>query len=84
MKLLLALFLVIAAPAFAQSKLVSVRFNGRIEQYWIQYVSEDGKYTKVSNANSGIHFFLETRFLNSITVAAHPPKEKQIRVRKRG
>jgi len=81
-KTLFFLFCLLALPASAQPRLVSVLFKGRVETYWLLYESPDGKYTKVSNASSGIDFFMETKYLNSITVATHGKSGRLGRIRK--
>lgn len=80
------LFLVLcfaAAPVFAQSELVAIVDNGRVEHYWVMYQSTDGRMTKIKSATSGIHFFVETAYLKSVTLAPKVPMSRTIRIRRR-
>ncbi|MBL9193728.1 MAG: hypothetical protein JNJ82_15345 [Opitutaceae bacterium] len=68
MKRLFLLFLLICGTASAQSDLVGILYKGRVEYYWVLYHSPNGRHTKISNYNSSIDFFIDTKYLNSIIV----------------
>ena len=62
----------------AQNELIAIAYNGRIEYYWVLYTSADGRHTKITNYHSAISFFVDTQYLNSITL--NRPTERRIRV----
>jgi hypothetical protein len=66
--LFLLVFLTASSLGQAQADLVGILFKGRVEYYWILYRSANGSVTKVSNVNSGIGFYIDTKYLASITV----------------
>jgi hypothetical protein len=81
MKILLFLVLLLATGlhrAEAQSDLIAISYKGRIEYYWVLYTSPDGRHTKITNYNSAISFYVDTGFLNSITISR--PQERLTRV----
>ncbi len=79
--LVLLLVLLLAAASHegrAQNELIAIAYNGRIEYYWVLYTSIDGRHTKITNYHSAISFFVDTKYLNSITL--NRPAERRIRV----
>lgn len=77
MKLLLFLYLLLVAgvqQTQAQSDLIAISYKGRIEYYWVLYTSPNGRHTKITNYNSAISFYVDTGFLNSITISRPPER----------
>lgn len=77
MKILLLLVLLLSAGvhrAQAQSDLIAITYKGRIEYYWVLYTSPDGRHTKITNCNSAISFYVDTDYLNSITISRPPER----------
>ncbi len=62
----------------AQTELIAIAYNGRIEHYWVLYTSPDGRHTKITNYHSAISFYIDTKYLNSITLSR--PTERHVRV----
>jgi len=69
MKALILLFFVLCSAGYAQHDLITIAYNGRYEYYWVLYRSADGRHTKITNYHSAISFYVDTNFLNRITVS---------------
>ena len=78
----LFLFFVVSLASAAEGELVSIVCKGKVEQYWVMYASPDGKLTKIRNTSSGIDFFIETAYLNAITISRQLPAVRAVRVRR--
>ncbi|MBE7537146.1 MAG: hypothetical protein HS122_01875 [Opitutaceae bacterium] len=76
--LILAILLLLGGQAHAQSDLIAISYKGRIEYYWVLYTSPDGRHTKITNYNSAISFYVDTGFLNSITISRPPERQSRL------
>ena len=77
---LLFFFLGSVSQVNAQSNLIAIAYNGRVEHYWVLYTSSNGRQTKITNYHSAIGFFVDTKYLASITLGRPAPQQQQYRV----
>ena len=82
MKVLFFLFLFLGSVSHARARndLIAIAYNGRVEHYWVLYTSSNGRHTKITNYHSAIGFFVDTKYLTSITLGRSAQQQRQYRV----